>query len=269
MNVSYPRLERGIAMAIVLWFLAAMSLLVAGIVYEARADIKLAQMHSARAKAEAAGDGAVQLIMAALMSDDNKALDGDRILYARYIVGGQAVEVNLVPQSGLIDLNAAGPEVLRSLFEVNAGLEANEAQSLVENLISYRRTRLTASEDFLRIEGASRAILDDIRDSIRVGAGKTGRFELDAAPANVLNIIAAHNPDRVTALEGRISDRDEGGQQNNNRRRSNGEFRADARVTVGDKIWLRRRWVSTERANEGSLPWRITRSERTRMERSG
>ena len=44
-----------------------MSLLVAGIVMQARVDIKLAQLHATRARVEAATDGAIQLALADLM----------------------------------------------------------------------------------------------------------------------------------------------------------------------------------------------------------
>ena len=60
--------ERGVALAIVVWFIAGMSLLVAGIVSHARVDTQMAQLHVARAKAAAAGDGAIQLMMADLVT---------------------------------------------------------------------------------------------------------------------------------------------------------------------------------------------------------
>ena len=61
-----PASQRGVALAVVVWFIAGMSLLVAGIVSQARVDIQLAQLHLFRAQAEAAGDGAIHLLMAEL-----------------------------------------------------------------------------------------------------------------------------------------------------------------------------------------------------------
>ena len=43
--------QSGVALAIVVWFLAAMSLLVSGIVFQAKVDTRMAQLHVARAKA--------------------------------------------------------------------------------------------------------------------------------------------------------------------------------------------------------------------------
>ena len=55
--------QRGIALAIVVWFIAGMSILVAGIVAQASVDTRMAQVHVARAKTAAAGDGAIMLMM--------------------------------------------------------------------------------------------------------------------------------------------------------------------------------------------------------------
>ena len=251
-------------MAVVLWFLAAMSLLVSGIVYEARADVKLAQLHSARAKAEAAGDGAIQLAMAALTTGD-EALEGEFISRARFIVGDQPVEVSILPIAGLIDLNYASVEMLQALFEFGAGMEALDAQALAGSLALARRDRLLSPEDFLAIEGASRAIFDAIKDSIRVTATKTGRLDLLSSPQSVLDIVAAQNPERVAAAQQRAND----AAGKNSKGNTRGDFRVDALVTVGDKVWVRRRWVTAGGTGTGSLPWKISRSEATRVVFSG
>ncbi len=56
--------ESGVALGIVVWFIAGMALLVSGIVSEARIDTRLAQLHYFKAQAAAAGDGAINLALA-------------------------------------------------------------------------------------------------------------------------------------------------------------------------------------------------------------
>ncbi|MEP1471523.1 MAG: hypothetical protein ABJK25_11155 [Halieaceae bacterium] len=258
--------QSGVAMAIVLWFLAAMSLLVSGIVYEARADVKLAQAHSARAKASAAGDGAVHLTMAALRSNDSADVEGVNILRTRFVVGSHPVEVELVPVAGLIDLNSAPKQLLQALFEVNAGLDAGDAQVLADNLVRWRLNTFFSPEDFLQVEGASRAILDAVRDSIYAGATAGGRLDLKSAPESVLLVASKGSPDRVASVQ---AQRESAAAVSGGKKRANGKFRADAKVTVGDRVWLRRAWVSTERASQGSLPWMIVRSEAARVHVAG
>jgi len=262
------RSQSGVAMAIVLWFLAAMSLLVSGIVSEARGDVKLAQLHSSRAKAEAAGDGAISLTMASFTGGQQEQLEGEHILRARHIVGGQLVEVVVFPAAGLIDLNYASPAMLQALFEVNAGIDASYAEQLTDNLIQSRRTTLKSLEDFLRIEGATRAILDAIKDSVRVSSTKRGGLDLKASPDSVLRVVEQQNPERVAAA--REAGQGPSDSRNTGKRGiAKGDFRVDARVTVGDKVWLRRRWVSTERIGDSALPWKISRSEASRVAVAG
>ena len=65
--------QQGVALAIVVWFIAGMSLLVASIVSQATVDTRLAQLHVAKAEAAAAGDGAIQLMLAQRMFDPTSA----------------------------------------------------------------------------------------------------------------------------------------------------------------------------------------------------
>ena len=67
--------QKGVALAIVVWFIAGMSLLVAGIVSHARVDTQMAQLHIARAKAVAAGDGAIQLMLGERLFNQDRAAD--------------------------------------------------------------------------------------------------------------------------------------------------------------------------------------------------
>jgi general secretion pathway protein K len=248
--------QRGVALAMVLWFLAAMSFIVSGIVYEARADIKLAQAHSARAKAAASGDGAIQLTLVALLSNKGEGLEGQHIIRSRHVVGQQVVEVELVPVSGLINIGSASRKVLQALFEVRADLNSADAQQLADN-VTRKKGDFQAPEDFLQVEGASRAILDSIRDVIYAGPVNSGRLDLKAAPDAVLQVVKKDDPQGVAALA-------QQGQAGGKASKSQ-DYRVDASVTVGDRTWLRRRWVSLENASEGDLPWTITRTEAPRV----
>ena len=58
------RHQQGIALGVVVWFIAGMALIVSGIVSEAKVDTRMAQLHYFRAQAAAAGDGAINLALA-------------------------------------------------------------------------------------------------------------------------------------------------------------------------------------------------------------
>jgi type II secretory pathway component PulK len=257
-----------VALAIVVWFIAAMSLLVAGIVSQARVDTRLAQVHVAAAKAVAAGDGAINLFLAQYTADTPSETEGPVAGEVR--VGDLQVTVEMVAAAGLIDLRSAGRGELEALFMLAAGADPARAQTMASNVVRLQpmlrgfglRNRaeeqkpLSAIEDLLRVEGLNRAELDAIRDFVTVGGGSR-RVDLSSAPAPVRAVLA------------RGDEKDNDGDGPTRRRtRSGGEYRIDAFVRYGGQTWLRRRWVSFS-GSEGQLPWRFFRTEAPRVITAG
>ena len=89
--------QKGVALAIVVWFIAGMSLLVAGIVSHARVDTQMAQLHVGRAKAVAAGDGAIQLMLADRLLKQGASANEQSLLSGVYELGSLEVLVMLFP----------------------------------------------------------------------------------------------------------------------------------------------------------------------------
>mgnify|MGYP003630521258 CR=1 FL=1 len=268
--------QRGVALAIVVWFIAGMSLLVAGIVAQARVDSQLAQLHVARAKAVAAGDGAIQLMMVDAMTDSKQSS------VRSYRLGGIEVTVALVPAVGLIDINGASAEILYALFLVAGGLPEEQARLLAENMVQSRTAarpdggdalELAAIEDFLRVPGSSRTLLDSLRDFIVVSESGKGGTEWSQAPDALLSVLSKVNPEKADAVRSRQGGAAAGFPRaagSKSRRASGGSsltgsFRADAIVRYGDTLWLRRRWISVESSPLTELPWHITRTEPPRV----
>lgn len=274
------RAQRGVALAIVVWFLAAMSLLVAGIVFQSKVDTRMAQTHLAKARAVAAGDGAIELMLAALKSNQLKSFRGRGVPVLSFEVGEQSVEVFLVPTSGLIDLNGAPRDLLEKLFVLNGGVEKAEAQLLADNVIKWRQrlqrgTRQTAKfrsiEDLLQVDGIGRTLLEAIRDSVVVGQVARAGVDWQSAPPSVLAVLSGNEASKVSSL---VEERSGGLVPNKTLPRgldprfqsagSGSDYRVDALVMIGDKEWLRRRWVSVGSADKGLLPWRYTSTEAAR-----
>ena len=200
--------EHGVALAIVVWFIAGMSLLVAGIVAQARVDTQMAQTHVARAKAIAAGDGAIALMMVDTMTGK---VDKNQPLVGNYRLGDIEVTVALLPATGLIDLNGASAEVLYALFLFAGGLREEEARLLAENMVQSRTARqgrqgavkLAAIEDFLRVPGSSRTLLDSVRDFIVVSESGRGGTDWSQAPEALLGILSKVDPAKADAAMAR------------------------------------------------------------------
>ncbi|MFT5709815.1 MAG: general secretion pathway protein K [Halioglobus sp.] len=274
------KFQSGVALAIVVWFLAAMSLLVAGIVSQAKVDTRMAQGHVARAHAVAAGDGAIQLMLAALQSKQIKGYRGRGVPQLDFEVGEQDVNVSLVPVAGLIDLNGASRELLVELFAGSGTESAEDAQILAENVMKWRdqisastrqKQKFNSLQDLLRVEGVGRTLFENIRDSVAVAAVASRGVDWMSAPESVLRVLNGGKDDVVTSV---LSSREGSFSPSNSIPRglnarfqiagSGNDYRVDALVTVGDKQWLRRRWVSVETQGEGLLPWRFTGTEPVR-----
>jgi DNA uptake protein ComE-like DNA-binding protein len=265
-----------VALAIVVWFIAGMSLLVAGIVSHARVDTRMAQLHAASAKAAAAGDGAIQLMMASLVT--GKLEPDGNLPRARFRQGESSVEVTLVPSNGLLDINTASLDYLAILFSKVGGLDAETANGVADNVVKWRggsgsaarastrsARRFTVMEDLLRVDGVNRALLDAIRDYIAVGDRRQRGTNWSASPDSLLGILRDADPGKAASLARQRGNAAAEGKGLPARVGRGGMYRADATVRYGDDLWLRRRWIKMEAQSGSGLPWRVFRTEAPRM----
>ena len=119
-KLRVPINQRGVALGIVVWFIAGMSLLVSGIIAEARVDTRLAQLHYAKAKAAAAGDGAIHLALAEqLARKQNKQKGADRRRELQ--IGGNIVAIRMIPSGLLVNISTEAVKGLTALFSMAQG----------------------------------------------------------------------------------------------------------------------------------------------------
>jgi hypothetical protein len=263
MRTPRPAQQRGVALAVVVWFIAGMSLLVAGIVSRVTVDTRLAQAHLFRAQAEAAGDGAVSLLLADLF--EGRFADGAAVPGASYTLGEHSVQVVALPTRHLLDLNSAPAPQLRQLFERYGGAGSEEARALASAVVKFRgdrsrmnrgAARFAVIEDLLRVNGMTRTRFDAVRHMITAGANGSDRPRLEW--------IAAHEPAALLAAglpRGAREAAPDGG------RGMAGSYRVDALVAIGDEHWLRRRWVDASGSADSALPWSTRRVEPARAVR--
>jgi len=272
--------ERGVALAIVVWFIAGMSLLVAGMVSQARLDTRMAQLHVARAKAVAAGDGAIALMLAERLLVPRPGLAAANLMQDDYQIGDVSVSVTLFPEAAFVNMNSASHKTLSVLFESLAGLPLGQANLLADNVIKWRngshrannRKRIArdfkSAEDLLRVDGVNRTVFDAIRDYIVVGNNSGSVTDWTQAPEALLTVLEQVQPDEMQRILQQRETLPEADMDSsaNTRRALSSAFRADALVRYGDQYWLRRRWVSLGGAATGSqLPWRFKRTEPPRV----
>jgi len=256
--------QRGVALGIVVWFIAGMALLVSGIVSEAKVDTRMAQLHYFRAQAAAAGDGAINLALAEQEGLRTSGQRGaDRL--QNYQVGPQSVEIRMIPGGLFVNISTENIKGLRALFamaaaqaDVNGSTWDVSPMRLARAVVEFRdgagRKRgrpFHSPEDLLRVPGVSRGVYDAVRDYITVEDLAGGYAGADKGTGNKLRQLEAAMAGEGTLVKGSAQ-------------HAANSLRVDAIVTIGDQEWLRRRWVTLGAGGYSQLPWRYVRTEAAR-----
>ncbi len=286
--------QQGVALAMILWFVAALALMVAGIVSTSRTDVRQVQLQLQYAKAAAAGDGASHLAMRDLLLLEEEAeFKGRGIFEGQYVVGVLEVRMHVVPTAGLVNLNLASLALLADMFEIQAGMHEELALDTALNVIIWRGNRpqeddeniekyeqagrigprygqFEATEDLMQVLGINRELYERVADLVvALPSGKNGVDPL-SAPLGVLTVIAGDADIAQDIVATRAEDpfQDHGVSAEIPEvyvtQGVNTLFRLDADVVMEDgNIYRRRRWIQRGGGRDG-LPWKVVRSEPVR-----
>lgn len=267
------RRQRGVALALVVSFIAGLSLLVAGLVLTAKTDTRLARVHLARAQVTALGDGAINLLLGdvidgrlAQTQTQAQTQAQSTLPQARYVLGGTVVSVLALPENLLLDLSSASAEQLAALLEFSGLLLPEAAQLVARAVVHYRdgdgessmAHPLNSLEDILNVRGVNRVTLEALRDYVTVSRG-AGAARADVADARVFTQLQPFSPRARALREDMLASESESAPG-----AVSGAFRVDALVRQDRDVWLRRRWVRLGGGRDG-LPWTVTRTEPVRM----
>lgn len=271
--------QQGVALVVVLWVVAALTVLVSGLVAAQRAGLRLASAERARVLALAAGGAATVVV---LQEQAQAApLARQRQLVVR--IDGQDVEVEAMPLTGLVDLNSA-PEALLVLVFRELG-QRDDAEALAAALVERRQAPAAAAsgaggfssgplagvEQLLSVTGVDPDLVARIQPFVTTASGGSGRVNPMAAPPDILRLLTRGDE----ALAQRIvSERDAGTAMIDTSRldanlidtSSSGRLRLTARVPAGDgSLHLVRRDLELGRAAApGAAPWRVLGESVTR-----
>lgn len=284
MNRTSSRQQRGVALALLLWFIAALALLVSGIMYQVKTDLRLSQWTVKSAQAQALADGASNLAL-------YQPLQVGQLSRYQVEVDQHVIEVALYPVSGLIDLNSASAGLLQALFSYGAGLTEPEATQLTERVLEWRNGgfadkpavlrryqqagsaklprfgRFEAPEDLLQVQGVSRTIYQQIQGMVYAQQTSHAGVNLAAAPLPVLRVLAKGDEalaeqwdkQRAQFLTGFLPPELEPEWIN---RQNSTLYCSQARVTFADGEHVQRiRWIDRARKGVDGLPWAVVRAE--------
>lgn len=282
--------QRGVALIAVVWIIAALSLMVIGLVSVTRGELKMLSQATDLVVAAARGDAAINLVLADFMPP-NKAPDARLETLVEF--DGQVIEVRLTPLSGLIDLNSAPDTLLADLFQFAAGVESVRALALARAIVDWRdaddvaqsgggerETYVAAAarflprngpfrarEDLLQVLGVDFDLYAKLSPLVTVDGVGSGLVDPRAAPFPVLVVLARGEVGLAEQVA--LALRREKGAADTSRLHAahigagaNGRVQLDAHVPRADSgAVVRRRIVDPAEPSPGGSPWRTFRIE--------
>lgn len=266
------RVEEGVALVAVLWIVAALSILVTGMVQAQRDEIRLVSSARQTVQGSAQGSAAIQMVLQQMATriEPLARLSRVEISYA-----GLAIPVEVMPLNGLVDLNRASEPLLEALFTVAGKMAPNAAAALAKALVAarvpgpltQRGPRFEAIEDLLQLPGVDFGLYARLSPLVTTDALGGGRVNPMAAPEGVLVVLSGGD----TAKAARIAASREGGGPGVDTTDlpplyidtvATTRFRLVAQVPLPDgRRLLSSRLVETGKASPDGVPWRVFHAE--------
>jgi general secretion pathway protein K len=198
--------RRGIALVSVLWIVAALSIAVTGIVHTIRSETRAIASARRMVELQAVGEAAIVLALQGMTAQQAV----QRVPWRRMGVpyDGRVVVVEVNALNGFVDINRAPLELLAALFSVAGGLKGPAAAALAQAVVQVRQQpdatgqplRFEALEDLMRVPGVDYDLYARLRPLITTDALGSGKVNAQAAPQELLSVLADGNVARAAAL---------------------------------------------------------------------
>lgn len=199
-----PSSQQGMALIIVLWMLAALSLFVASLGGVVRTQAHQTLVQRNLVQAQAVGEAAMYLALQKLQQENRRpTLERIPVAFA-----GQRIEVQFQPWSGLVNINQAPVATWRALLQGAAGLGAQQAAALAQAIVATREQMRQQQErafpqpwdmpqDLLQVPGLDYGIYIRLQPYL-VASTQTNRSVVqNAAPQQLLRWLQAQAPDQL------------------------------------------------------------------------
>jgi general secretion pathway protein K len=209
-SVSTWRIQRGVALIAVLWLVAAMSLIITGIVQSVRSEIRTVGIQRQAVIANALADAGILLALQNLQVQQKEPGAAIQLIPVQF--EGLSARVSVQPLNGLIDINNAAPLLLADLYRHAGGLSADVAQAMAQATVESRQFKngkgeaqgFEAVEDLLRVPKMTYDLYVKIRPLMTADLKDgTGRVNALAAPAGVLQVLTGGDVARAASLVAR------------------------------------------------------------------
>lgn len=277
-----PRRAAGMALIAVLWIVAALSLMVTGLVYTVRQQIGVVTAAQEQISGQALGEAAQALAMQALLTTPDRPAGAQTFPVA---YAGVQMSVEIAPLNGWIALNGADAPLFTALLRTAGGLDQGRAEALAAAIVEWRDgipqidptaaaaagamrpRKFEAPEDLLLVPGVDYPLYSRIAPLVSADLLGGAQINPQAAPPEVLAVMAQGDMGRVSQF---LTQRNGGGLPDASGLTNAGAFgnRADTyrlRVRVpleAGKILVLTSDFVLQGNRPGTTPWRVLRSSR-------
>lgn len=215
MNRHYPYScapAQGIALIAVLWIVAALSIVVTGVVHSVRSEVRLVSSARQTIESVALGEAAINLVLQEMVAQPEQLV---RFTQVPVMYRGHSMVVETTPLTGLININKAPTPLLANLYKVAGAIDKPAAQALAEATVQTRSERTAkgretgfeAVQDLLRVPGMEYGLYARISRLITAEELRgNGLVNPLAAPEEVLAILAEGNTVVAVTLAARRAD---------------------------------------------------------------
>lgn len=150
-----PVAQSGIALVVVLWVLALLSVIAGSLVFSSRTEVLMAGNLAALAQAEAFADAGVYKAIHELVrpQTDLQRWKGDGLTHLWKFQGAE-LRVTILDESAKVDLNAAPAVLLKGLLRA-LGVAEPDADALADAVVDWRDV-----DDLRSLHGAEKADYD-------------------------------------------------------------------------------------------------------------
>lgn len=137
---QWPHGQRGIALLLVLWLTALLTVIAGGFAYAMRNEALAARNTMSQAQARTVADGAVQRMAFELMRPRTllEAWNPDGVVHGWIEPDGSRVAVNALDESGKIDVNFVPDALLKNLLQTVGQVDVDTAARLVDAIGDWK-----------------------------------------------------------------------------------------------------------------------------------
>lgn len=204
---SHPQSSRGLALIAVLWLVAAMGLIITGVVKSVRTETSSSGQQRQILLAKSQADALILLALQNLYFQPNPVSQASQS--ANFEYAGQSLAVQVSTLNGLIDINNAQPALLAQLYAVAGGLPKDTALALAQSTVQTReitnakaaQIKFDAQEDLLKVPGMTYDLYVNIRDLVTADLKDgSGRINPLSAPLPVLQVLTGGDAAKAAVL---------------------------------------------------------------------